>query len=128
MREDLLSYMEANLPSAFKIAVELPWEEGDNPLYLKNMKRVYLDEPYVESDSIVTTLDGLDISQDVTVVKGYLAVDAKNRNPYIDAALATIARPKTIISGSFRKEFDYTATIDGSVMTYELEYRFYNIA
>lgn len=127
MRATLLSYLTDNLPADIKISSELPFEEGGNPLYLKNKKRVYLDEPFTEADRLVAGLDGLEVSQKITRVRGFLAVDAKNRNTDLDSALSVLEQAKTQID-SFRKEFDYTTTITDSVMLFELEYRFYNIA
>jgi hypothetical protein len=128
MRTQLLSYLTTNLTGSIKTSQELPWAEGNNPLYLKNMKRVYLDEDNITVEPLVATLDSADIPQTVTTVRGFLAVDAKNRNADLDTALATLATAKGIATNSFRKEFDYTSSIEGDVVTYELEYRFYTLA
>jgi len=91
---------------------------------------VYLSEPTKEQSVLVPILSEEDICQTITTVQGYLAVDAKNRNADLDSALATMASAKLVntITDSFRKEFDYTTTIDNDVLLYEFEYRFYNIA
>lgn len=130
MRAQLLSYLSTALTGSIKPSSELPWAEGNNPLYLKNMKRVYLDEPNTEETPLLQTLDALDIPQAITTVRGFLAVDAKNRNADLDTALATLAGAKDIatITNSFRREFNYTTTIDGDVITYEFEYSFYTLA
>lgn len=129
MRTELLNYLTDNLTGGIKAATELPWAQGDNPLYLQNKKRVYLDEPKTDQSSIIPLLNSTDITQNVTTIVGYLAVDAKNRPTDLDSALSTIAVAKDLsgITNSFRKEFDYTATIDRDVMTYTFEYRFYTI-
>jgi len=128
MRATLLSYLTTNLTGTIKTSQELPFEEGNSALYLKNMKRVYLDEPFTETDRMFGGLDGLEILQKTTRVRGYLTVDAKNRNTDLDSALSILEQAKNQITDSFRKEFDYTTNIDGSTMTYEFEYRFFNIA
>lgn len=128
MRAELLSYLTTNLTGSIKPSTELPWAEGNNPLYLKNMKRVYLDEPQSTQAPLVQTLDSTTVPQTITTVKGFLAVDAKNRNADLDTALATLAGAKEAIQNSFRREFNYTTTIDGDVLTYEFEYSFFNIA
>lgn len=130
MRTQLLAYLTTNLTGTIKPSQELPWEEGGNPLYLKNQRRVYLDEPYVEQDELVATLDDTDINQNITHVRGYLSVDAKNRNADLDSALATLANAKSIttISDAFRREFDYTSSIQDDRVVYELDYRFYALA
>ncbi len=129
MRSQILTYLTANLTGSIKASQELPWSEGNNPLYLKNMKRVYLDEPNTEVDELVPTFES-DVLQKITTIRGFLAVDAKNRNADLDTALTTLAQAKDVstITDSFRKEFDYTTTIDGAVIVYEFEYRFYTLA
>jgi hypothetical protein len=130
MRTELLSYLTANLTGAIKPSQELPFEQGGSANYLRNMRRVYLDEPYTEQDSLFNTLDELDINQKITYVRGYLAVDAKNRNADLDAALTTMsnALKQANITDSFRKEFDYTTTMDDDRVIYEFEYRYYQLA
>jgi hypothetical protein len=74
-------------------------------------------------------LDGTDIMETVTTVQGYLAVDAKTRPIDLDSTLTTlrVAKDLSNIPTSFRKEFDYDASIDRDVVTYTFEYRFYTI-
>ena len=129
MRSQLLDYLTTNLTDSIKPSQELPFEQGGSALYLKNMRRVYLDEDNTEQEQIITTFDN-DITQIITTVRAYLAVDAKNRNVDLDDALTILASAKdgASIPNSFRKEFDYTTTIDNDQLIYEFEYRFYTIA
>jgi hypothetical protein len=129
MRTELLTYLSANLLGSIKTANELPWSQGDNPLYLQNKKRVYLDEPVTKQTAIIQLLNSPDIFETVTTITGYLTVDAKNRPIDTDSVLATLSAAKDLsnIPASFRKEFDYDATIDRDVITYTFEYRFYTI-
>ena len=129
MRTELLNYLKDNLTGSIIAATELPWSSGDNPLYLQNKKRVYLDEPVTKQTAIIQLLNSPDILETVTTVTGYLAVDAKNRPIDLDSVLATLKAAKDLsnIAASFRKEFDYDVTIDRDVMTYTFEYRFNTI-
>lgn len=130
MRTQLLSYLTANLTGSIKPSQELPFEQGGTANYLRNLRRVYLDEPYTEQDILVNTLDeSSDVNQSITRVRGYLAVDAKNRNADLDAALIVLANARTgaNITNSFRKEFDYTVSMDDDRVVYEFEYRFYTL-
>ena len=131
MRTQLLDYLSANLTGLIKVSQELPFEQGGSANYIRNLRKVYLDEPFTEQDILINTLDeSSDVNQQITRVRGYLAVDAKNRNPDLDAALNTIgaALKQANIQNSFRKEFDYTTTIDDDRVVYEFEYRYYQIA
>lgn len=130
MRTAILAYLTANLTGSIKTSQELPFDQGGQALYLKNMRKVYVDESYTEQSELIPVLGDDDINQNITYVRAYLAMDAKNRNADLDSALATMAQAKSAssITNSFRKEFDYTTTIDNDVLLYEFEYRFYTIA
>jgi len=130
MRQQLLDYLTANLSGTIKVSAEQPFEQGGDALYLKNMRRVYLQEEYTEQDQLVPVLDATDIIQQITYVRAFLAVDAKNRNSDLDSALTTLANARVAanITDSFRKEFDYTTTLDNDQLIYEFEYRFYTLA
>lgn len=130
MRAELLSYLTTNLTGTIKPSQELPFQEGNNALYFKNMRRVYLDEPYTEVDRIYGTLNGCNVNQKITYVRAFLAVDAKNRNADLDQALVTMdsAKDVTTINTVHRREFDYVVTIEDDRVLYEFEYRFYSIS
>jgi hypothetical protein len=128
MRTQLLAYLTANLTGSIKPSQELPFEQSGNSLYLKNLRRVYLNEPSTEQDQLIGTFDD-DINQQITTVQAFLAVDAKNRNADLDSALTTMSQAlkQADITNSFRKEFDYTTTLDDDKIIYEFEYRYYEI-
>jgi len=130
MRTELLTYLTAELTDSIRTSQELPWQEGTNPLYLKNARRVYLDEPYTEEDVLLPTLGSLQINQKVTIVRWYLTVDAKNRNTDLDSALTILGSAKdiTTITGVYTRLFDYTVSIDNDRVVYEGQYRFANLA
>lgn len=130
MRTELLTYLTAQLTASIKTSEELPWQEGTNPLYLKNARRVYLDEPYTEQSELFPTLGTLTINARVTTVGWFLTMDAKNRNTDLDSALTILGSAKdiTTITGVWQRQFDYTVTIDNDRVIYEGEYRFTNLA
>ena len=130
MRTALLAYLTANLTGSIKTSQELPFEESGTPMYFRNMRKVYLAEPAVEQLELIPTLDNTDINQTVTTVRGFLTLDAKTRNADIDSVLTVMAaaRNGATNTDSFRKEFDYTTSIDTDRITYEFEYRYYSLA
>ena len=130
MRTELLTYLTAQLTGSIKTSQELPFQEGTNPLYLKNARRVYLDEPYTEQETFLPTLGTLQINQRTTVVRWFLTMDAKNRNTDLDSALTILGSAKdiTTITGVFTRLFDYTVNIDNDRVVYEGQYRFANLA
>jgi hypothetical protein len=130
MKTELLTYLTDQLTGSIKTSQELPFQEGNNPLYLRNPRRVYLDEPKTEQRSMYATLGGCNVNERTITIKGFLSVDAKNRNQDLDQALDTLGSAKdiTTITGVHKREFDYITTIDNDRLIYEFEYRFSNIA
>jgi hypothetical protein len=130
MRTELLTYLTAELTGSIKTSQELPFQEGTNPLYMKNARRVYLDEPYTEENDLLPTLGSLIINERIIIIRWFLTVDAKNRNTDLDSALTILGSAKdiTTITGVYKRLFDYNVTIDNDRVVYEGEYRFYNLA
>jgi hypothetical protein len=130
MRTELLTYLTAELTDSIKTSQELPWTEGNDALYLKNARRVYLDEPNTEQADLFPTLGSLTINARITTVRWYLSMDAKNRNADLDSAITILGSAKdiTTITGVWQRQFDYTTTIENDRIIYEGEYRFTNLA
>jgi hypothetical protein len=125
MRAELLSYLTtATSTATIKVVSELPWNTAGEPLYLKNMKKMYLDQEQVEQTTLIPTLGDQDVYQDDLTVRGYFAVDAKSLPTGLDSAITTIlsARDKTGVV-NFGNEADYTTEIQDDVIIYTVEYR-----
>lgn len=126
MRAELLSYLTtATSTATIRTVSELPWNTAGEPLYLKNMKKFYLDEEQIEQSVLIPVLPGQnDVMQNQTTVTGYFAVDAKNTPSGLSTAITTIlgAKEKTGIS-NFGIESDYTTEIQDDVLVYTIQYR-----
>ena len=125
MRAELLSYLTtATSTATVKCVSELPWNTAGEPLYLKNMKKMYLDQTQRVETTLIPTLDGNDVFQRDLLVTGYFAVDAKNEPTGLSQAITTIlsAKDKTGIT-NFGTESDYTTEIQDDVIIYTVEYR-----
>jgi len=129
MRTSLITYLKQALSGTITVSDQLPFEDGGQSLYLKNMRVIYLAEPVVQQEELVATLDATDINQNITRVNAYLAVDAKNRNADLNTTLTTLANARTnaSITNSFRSEFNYTTEIIDDVLIYTFEYIFYSL-
>ena len=126
MRSNILSYLvSATSSTVVKTASELPWNTAGEPLYLKNMKRFYLDNGQTQESVMIPVLGGSqDVMQNTTTYRGYFAVDAKNQPAGLDSVIATIlsAKDQTGV-GNFGTESDYTTEIQDDVLIYTVEYR-----
>ena len=125
MRTELLSYLTTATSSlAVKTVSELPWNTAGEPLYLKNMKKVYLDQDQLEQSVLIPTIDQQDVITNQFTVRAYFAVDAKNQPSGLSTALTTLlsAKDKTGITNN-GVESDYSTDIQDDVIIYTVEYR-----
>lgn len=127
MRAQLLSYLStATSAATVKTVSELPWNTAGEPLYLKNMKKFYLDNEQYEESALIPVLPGTgnDVLQRTVTVTGYFAVDAKNQPANLASALTTILGAKDrITDANFGLESDYTVEIQDDVSIYTIQYR-----
>jgi len=129
VRSDILTQLGTNLATHtnVKLSQELPWETGDNPLYLQNMKTVYVDEEQIEVEQLYRTLDQSNVNSTVTTVNAYLSVDAKNQLSDINTVVANILLARNVISSTTDSASDYETDTEGDVITYTFEYNFTTI-
>lgn len=125
MRSQLLSYLTtATSTATIKVVSELPWNTAGEPLYLKNMKKMYLDQEQRTQTTLIPTVNDGDVYQDDLVVRGYFAVDAKNQPQGLDSALAVILGARNLTGvDNFGNEADYSTEITDDVITYTVEWR-----
>ena len=124
VRSDLLTQLSTNLAAHtnIKLSLELPWETGDNPLYLQNMKTVYVDEEQINVEQLYRTLDQSNVNSTVTTVNAYLSVDAKNQLSDINTVVANILLARNKIVSTTDSSSDYETETEGDVITYTFEY------
>lgn len=130
MRQELLNYLSSVLTGDIKTSSELPWSSGDELLYLKNMKRLYIDRDNITQETALAVLPPAeDVMKTTNIVRAYLAIDAKNQPSNIDTVLTTIKEAKDIntIVGVVGRECDYETTFEGDVLIYTFTYRFITI-
>lgn len=127
MRDTLLTAITSNLATtSCTVSSELPWVQGDQPLYSINMKKFYLDEEQISKTVYIETLDDNKQYQTETTIEGFLQVDAKNPLSDIDTVISGILDSKSAISGTTVAECEYTTETENDRITYTFEYRFIN--
>lgn len=126
MRSQLLSAITTQISTLTQFAVsqELPWAQNGQPLYLKNLKKVYVDRERQDQTTLIATLDGVDVYQNDLIAEVYLAVDAKNPPSQLDSAISKIlsAKGNTGIV-NFGTESDYSVDKQEDVLIYTFEFR-----
>jgi hypothetical protein len=126
MRQEILEYVQALNLGTVTVSSELPWTDNGQPLYLKNLKRVYVDIDNITSEPFIQALNGLNVSNEITSVRLYFACDAKVLLPNYSDIIDQLkeARNITTVTAIQRREFDITTSVENDVLVTELEYRY----
>ena len=126
MRAQLLTAITSatSTLTQFAVSQELPWSQNGTPLYLKNMKKIYVDLERREESTLIPTLDGQDVFQNDLISSVYLAVDAKNPPSQTAQAVSLILGAKSNTGlVNFGMESDYNFEIQDDVLIYTFEFR-----
>lgn len=126
MRDLIYNYIESNLTTGFKLSSELPWVKGNQPLYMKNMKSIYVDRQQTVQEPLVDTLDGLHIVNEITTVSVYVATDAKKLPSNYDAMVTTVKAGKldTAITGFTQNATTVSTAYDGDNLVTQFDFNF----
>lgn len=128
MRDQLRTQIVTNISAYtnFSVSTELPWEQNDSPLYLQNMKVVYVGAENVQTSELVEVANAVDVFQTETLVSVYVAVDAKNEPVNTQSVLSGIRSAMTLTSvdGIISRNVDMNSVIDEDVTTYTFDFTF----
>jgi len=128
IRDDLITTLTTNLGGhiSFGISSELPYSTSDTPLYLKNLRTVYVDEQQEEVTELFNTLDNNDVLQTETTCTVYLATDAKNQPTDIDTVVANIQLARNGVTAATKSSI-VTTELDADIITYNIEFNFITV-
>lgn len=126
MRLDIIDYFQTLNLGTFIPSTELPWSENGTPLYLKNLKKIYVDVDQYVVTPLITTLNGINITEDITAVRIFFANDAKSVPPNYEEVVQLIRSAKDIDAavGYSRREVDVTTSFEADKLVTEIEIRF----
>lgn len=108
----------------FTVSQELPWLQNAQPLYMKNMKKIYVGPTEQVESTIFDVLDGGNVFQEEMTTRAYVAVDAKNPPSQLNQLITNILTCKSQTGVvSFDEESDYTVEQDEDRIIYTFEFR-----
>jgi hypothetical protein len=122
MRDIIITYLKANVETGFGVSDHLPFNQNGEPLYLQNLKSLYVDQPTVEQEPLLETLDAQGIVSETTIAQCYVVTDAKTLPSNYDAqvtAVKGVRTTATILAGGYTgKEVDVsTSLVDDTIVT-----------
>lgn len=126
MRTAIYDHIKGLTLGTFKLSDERPFDASDTPLYIKNMKSIYVDQAQTENEPLISTLDGVIIVAETTTVRVYFSTDAKQLPSNYDSLVSNIktAKATTDITGVNRREVDVTTSFNEDKMITQFEFRF----
>jgi hypothetical protein len=125
MRQEVLDYINSLSLGGYLLTEEAPWSDNGVPLYIKNLKKIYVDNIEYISEPIVATLNGSTINNELMIASIYFANDAKTIPANYDLLVADLrnARNITSVEGVRSREAEVTITYENDVMITEVEIR-----
>lgn len=129
MRQAVLDYISTINLGGFSLSNELPWDESDKPLFLRNPKRIYVDITNFRTEPLIQTMDGRNIDTDVAEVVVRFANDAKQLSPNYEELVRDLKAGKNSIEviGNYRREVDVDTSFEFDLLVTEISYRFIKI-
>lgn len=126
MRQDVIDYIQTLNLGTFIVSNELPFSESGTPLYIKNLKKIYVNVDQYVADPVITTLNGVNITRDTVSVTVYFANDAKSIPPNYDEVVSLIRAAKNILitAGYSSREVDVETSFEADRLITEIELRF----
>lgn len=126
MRTEVLDYVQTLDIGGFNVSNELPWSESGTPLYIKNLKKIYVDTDQITTDPFITTFSGLTVNNQVTIVRIFFANDAKQVPANYSDVVAELTTAKDIETelNFHRRECVVNTSVDADRLITELELRF----
>lgn len=125
MRTELLNYLKDQKFKNFNISDELPFSSSATALYLKNLKRIYVDLEQVSSEPFIATF-GSGVDAEVHSVRLYFTTDAKQLPSDYSTVVSAIKAGKGVTTDLqfFRREVVNSTSYENDVMVTEFEFRF----
>ena len=129
MRQEVLNYINGLSLGSFTTTSDMPYDASGNPLYVQNVKKIYVDNEQTAVEPLVSALDGPIIDNEVTSVSIYFSADAKQLPANYDALVSDLKKAKNIttVAGIHRRELDATTEYQGDLIINSMEIRFIKV-
>jgi hypothetical protein len=129
MRTEIIDYIQGLNLGTFTLSTELPYTESGEALYVKNPKRIYVDEEQIVSEPLIQTLNSSDVTDEEGSVTIYFSCDSKSLPANYDTVVTALKaiRNLSTVDNVFRRELDVSTGYDGDLLVTELVIRFNKI-
>lgn len=124
MRQEVIDYINSLALGGYLLTEETPWSDNEVPLYIKNLKKIYVDNTEYVNVPIIQTLGSLSINNEEMVTSIYFANDAKTIPANYDDLVSDLKATKDIsIDGVRSREANVAVSYENDIMITEIEIR-----
>lgn len=130
MRSTFLPLVQDTDTGIFSVSQELPYTADGTNLYVKNPRRIYVDQSQTEQETIIQTLDNLNVVRETSTISVFFVVEAKTVAGYDDAVtnLKLLTQAQEIKSqGYTNRQVTVTTSYEDNLLVTELTYTFSRI-
>ncbi len=126
MRDLIVDYIESLDIGTYKLSSEQPWSESDTPLYVKNLKTLYVATDQTETETLLATLDGSNIQSKIVTVTLYFSNDAKSLPHNYASLLNQLLEINDIedIETNWNRKVANTSSFEGDILITQVDYIF----
>lgn len=123
MRNQVIEYLKKQDLKRLALSDELPFQQSDEPLYIKKPKAIYVDNVQTEIEPIIQTLGAVNISNEVNTVSVFFSVDAKRLIAGYNELVDTImnAKHRVNIQGVSRREATVQSEYSGDLLVTQID-------
>lgn len=126
MRQDIIAYLKQLNLKNYKVSDELPFKPNGTELFIKNVKKIYVDVEQVEQTAFIPLLRDGDIDQEVTTIRVYFTTDAKQLPTDYSQVIQLIrmAKDSIVVAKGFRKDATSTSEYVDDLLLTTVEFTF----
>ena len=129
MREDVINFIKSVSLGTFTVSEELPRDDSGVALYIKNPKKLYVDQDQVSQEPVIQTLSGFDLHNEATTVSVYFTADAKTLPANYSLLVDTLKKGKDVLpTGGFNnRTVDVQSEYEADLLLTRIDYTFSKI-
>lgn len=126
MRQAILDFIASLDLGTYKVTQNLPWDESGTPLYLNNLKTIYVGVAQSETETIYTALNGLNIQNEIITIPVAFASDAKLLPSNYVLLISQLSKVNNIeqIDSKWNRKFVQTTDYEGDKLVTQVDYIF----
>lgn len=128
MREEFIELLKKLDIVSYKVSEELPFSNSNIPMYIKNVKYIYVDNVISTIETLIPIMSGLNVEVDIQTIRIYLSNDAKKLPPDYSILISLIRDLKEDITGDYyKRDCIIENNYENDITITTFEFKFYKL-